>query len=92
MIHTPVFTQSGVKLGHIYDVEIDIETHHVRKYFIGPRFLGKETYLVTPVQIISITDQKIIVEDNIVKESDVEPKKSVTRPTLDTPLMQRVDK
>lgn len=89
LIHMPVYTQSGVKLGHIYDLEIDVETHHIRKYLIGPRFIGKETYLVTPAQILDITKDKIIVEDTIIKESEVEPKKAVTRPTLDTPLMQR---
>lgn len=89
LIHLPVFTESGAKLGHIIDMEIDIEDHHVRKYIVG-KFLGKETYLITPVQIKSISEDKIIVEDTILKEKDIAPKKRVVPPAMDTPLGSNV--
>lgn len=91
LIHLPVFTESGTKLGHIYDLEIDIETHHVRKYMVGPRFMGKETYLINPAQIKSITADKIIVEDTITKTPEPAKKKVGIPPALDTPLTPSVD-
>jgi sporulation protein YlmC with PRC-barrel domain len=83
LIHLPVVTESGTKLGHVYDLEIDIETHQIRKYMVGPRFIGKETYLITPAQIKSITEEKMIVEDTITKAPE-EMKKSRIGPVIDT--------
>lgn len=82
----PVVTESGKKLGHVHDVEIDVESHHIRKYIVGQGFLSKDTYLVAPSQIIEITKDKIIVEDNIMKAADLEPKKGVIPPALDAPF------
>jgi sporulation protein YlmC with PRC-barrel domain len=83
LIHLPVFTQSGEKLGHVVDIEIDLEAHMIRKYMVGTRF-RKETYLITPAQIVKIDDKQIIVEDTVSKvPGEGEDKKSVL-PKLDT--------
>ncbi len=83
LIHLPVFTESGTKLGHVYDLEIDLDTHQIRKYMVGPRFIGKETYLITPAQIKSITAEKMVVEDTITKAPE-EAKKTRIPPIIDT--------
>lgn len=65
--HLPVFTESGQKLGNIREVEIDIESHFIRKYIVSHGFVNKETFLIVPTQIKSITADKIIVDDAIIK-------------------------
>ena len=65
--HLPVFTASGQKLGNIREIEIDVENHQVRKYLVSHGFISKETFLVTPLQIRSITADRIIVDDAIIK-------------------------
>lgn len=76
--HLPVFTESGQKLGNIREVEIDIENHLIRKYVVSHGFISKETFLVAPGQIKSITVEKIIVEDTIIKA--VAPRKADAPP------------
>lgn len=86
LIRLPVFTKAGEKLGHIIDIEIDIESHAVRKYLVGARF-KKDIYLVTPSQIISISEEKIMVEDTILKDPEIAiKKKPIFRPGLDAAL------
>lgn len=89
LIRLPVFTESGEKLGHVHDFEIDIETHQIRKYIVTSGFINRDTYLVTPMQIVSITDEKIVVEDTIIKDTSETVKKRVAPPALDTPFMTR---
>lgn len=79
--HLPVITQSGKKLGQVHDVEIAIDTHHVRKYIVS-RFLGKEQYLITPAQVVRITETEMVVEDAIIKDSGTVPEKVTPNPAL----------
>lgn len=72
LIHLPVFTESGVKLGTIHDLELDVDTHSVRSYSVEPKFFGKESYRIRPSQIKLITLEKIIVEDALLKEKEKE--------------------
>lgn len=68
--HLPVYTESGQKLGSVREIEIDIETHSIRKYIVTHGFFtGKETFLITPLQVKSITAEKMVVEDTIIKAS-----------------------
>ncbi len=67
----PVYTESGHKLGTIHDLEIDYELHSIHKYIVthGITGLTKETFLVTPMQIISVSAEKIVVADSIIKDT-----------------------
>ena len=92
LLHLPVYTESGTHLGRVHDLELDIDSHHVRHYIVEPRFFGKEYYLVTPVQIKSVTAEKIIVEDTIIKvEKSKEEKGGAPQPALGdiSPSMQK---
>lgn len=86
LIRLPVFTESGTKLGHVHDFEIDIESHYIRKYLVVSGLISKDTYFITPAQIISITDERIVVEDGVIKSIETSARKRVVPPTLDTPL------
>ncbi len=68
----PVVTKSGQILGKVKDIEINIETQNISKYIIKSnqitkRLAGKEL-IISPGQVISIDDQKMIVEDGTVKD------------------------
>ena len=66
----PVYTDSGDLLGKIEEVEIDLKTHQIIKYQVKSQEIIKRlttgNLLISPSQIISLTDKKMVVEDSIV--------------------------
>lgn len=67
-----VVTKSGQLLGKIKDIEINTDTQNISKYVvksnqITKRLAGKEL-IISPSQVISIDNQKMVVEDNVVKD------------------------
>lgn len=86
LIRLPVFTESGEKLGHVHDFEIDLETHQIRKYLVVSGLISKDVYYISPAQIVSVTDDKIIVEDATLKNLETASKKRMVPPALDTPF------
>ncbi len=68
LIHLPVVTRMGVKLGQVQDVEIEVETHGVVAYSVGGKFFGKDAYRIVPGQVVCITDTEMIVDDAILKD------------------------
>jgi|SRR3989339_1489981 len=64
----PVITESGQKLGFVYDMKIDIDSHIIQLYFVRLGILNKQTYLIKPAQILSITENNILVQDGVIKE------------------------
>lgn len=67
LLHLPVFTESGTKLGRVYELEIDIDSHVIMQYLVRPNLLSARYFLVKNSQIKDITKDKIIVYDNILK-------------------------
>lgn len=63
----PVYTKNGQLIGRIADIEIDIKDQSILHYqvIITPRLLGlwKNRLLISPAQVISITNKEMIVED-----------------------------
>ncbi len=70
LIHLPVYTESGQHLGRVIDFELDSATHTIERYCVGSRDVIKEllqeTLLVSAEQVVSISDEKMIVEDTVV--------------------------
>ncbi len=69
----PVYTKNNDFLGKIKDLEINSDTQNVSKYIIKSsqitkRLVGKEL-IINPSQVISIDNQKMIVEDETVRDS-----------------------
>lgn len=60
-----VQTKSGVNLGNVRNVVLDTEDQIIWQYEVG-NLLSKR-YLISPSQIISIDNQKMVVEDNVIK-------------------------
>lgn len=61
----PVYTQSGLYLGKVSGLEIDLESHIIRAYFVR-KVLAPELSIHRE-QVVSITIEKMTVEDGVVK-------------------------
>lgn len=76
LIGLPVETRSGQVLGKVVEVHISIETQEVEQYEVQPSLmkglLGRRK-LIHRRQVISITQDKIVVEDGVVKEGKLQP-------------------
>ena len=66
LLRLPVYTESGSKLGRVYDLDLDIDTHNVMRYVIKANILSAKKYLIQNFQIKSISDDKIIVYDTTI--------------------------
>lgn len=71
-----VRTVSGVELGNIRDIILDTESQIVLQYEVSSLFGNK--YLISREQVISVDNEKMIVEDDLtgvenknIKESKV---------------------
>ena len=65
----PVYTESGTRLGKVGDVVLDIDNHSVWHYVVhSGGLMSKDTYLVRPIQVKSITSEKMVVEESVTKE------------------------
>ena len=66
-LHLPVHTESGTKLGTVYDLEIDVDSHTILRYLVRPNFLSVKNFLVQRSQIKEIKATEIIVYDSEVQ-------------------------
>lgn len=80
LINLPVFTEKGQHLGKISSFGIETSTQSIIKYYVKPENFIKELVekelIVSAEQVISINKEKMVVEDNIVKETEEEIKKA----------------
>lgn len=74
LLHLPVYTESGVRLGRVYELEIDVDMHVVMRYLVRPNVFSPKYFLIKNSQIKDITADKVIVYDNVLK---VNPAKSL---------------
>ena len=64
ILHLPVYTESGEKLGEVFDVEMDVDTHMVLRYFVRPNFFSLKSFLISTSQIKCIKDDRVVVYDS----------------------------
>lgn len=62
-----VYTESGVKLGRIYDFELDVESHGIARYWVKPSFFSAKNFLIQVSQIKEITSDRVVVYDSVLK-------------------------
>ncbi len=65
----PVETRSGTVLGRVSDVVLDVEVQHIVQYEVKQSRLSTKKYVINREQVVSITAEKIIVEDAVVRQS-----------------------
>ena len=68
----PVVTEMGEELGNVHDLVLDIDTHSIVHYEVSPSLLSTKKYSISPSQVVSITQEKMVVQDAVVfqKEQD----------------------
>ncbi len=82
-----VETKSGTNLGKIADIIFDIDSHTALQYIIKPSFISAREYTIAKDQVLSINEEKMIVEDNTISQ---EKKEKETKKTLSpNPAMMR---
>lgn len=68
----PAVTKSGQKLGKLVAFEIDTVAHAVSHYIVARSSLLSalmpDELLIAPVQVVSLDDDLLVVEDEAVKE------------------------
>ncbi len=72
----PVITESGDQVGHLAGFFVDADTHEVIQYVVKKSgtleiILPKE-FLVNRVQVVSISEEKVVVKDAAVSEQVAE--------------------
>lgn len=76
-----VFTQGGIKLGQIADAELDLDSQSIIRYTVKRGIVSRGVLLIHRGQVISITAEKMTVEDAVVKENEAaKMKEAVVQP------------
>ena len=76
LLNLPVYTKSNQHLGQIHDFGIDSDTqtifqYHVRGSNIIKNIIQNNELLIHHSQVIEITKEKMIVDDNLETEQEV---------------------
>lgn len=77
LISLSVETRSRVSLGTITALEVDTVTHEIVHYIVARHGLipglFKKTLLIAPRQVISITEERMVVEDLLIPSEERNP-------------------
>lgn len=77
LLNLEVYTQSGQYLGKIVDLEINADTGHIITYIVKSsnviKNLFREKLLINSSQVISISSEKMIVEDASIQAREAVP-------------------
>jgi len=75
----PVFTKSEIKLGVVVDLELDTDSQSILRYLVQRgQILGRlqEPLLIHRSQVLSLTSEKMVVEDNVGEEKEDQKERS----------------
>jgi sporulation protein YlmC with PRC-barrel domain len=67
LLRLPVYTESEIKLGRIFDLELDINTQAVMRYLVRPNFLSAKSFLIASAQVKEIKNDRVVVYDSVLK-------------------------
>ena len=67
LLRLPVYTESGIKLGRIFDLELDVATQAVMRYLVRPNFLSTKSFLIAGAQVKEIKNDRVVVYDSVLK-------------------------
>ncbi len=71
LTNLPVYTQGGQYLGRIDSFEVDIDTNTITCYHVRTgliRGLWHQQLIIHQSQVISISKEKMVVEDNVSRQ------------------------
>ncbi|MBI4427071.1 MAG: PRC-barrel domain-containing protein [Candidatus Magasanikbacteria bacterium] len=66
----PVVTKSGQLLGRVRDVVFDIDGQFVAQYEVAASLLSGKKYLISRDQVLSVSAEKIVVDDDVMRVSN----------------------
>ena len=75
----PVYTESGTKLGRIFDLELEVESHGIARYLVRPSFFSANNFLIQVSQIKEITGDRVVVFNGVIPAANAA---KVARPAL----------
>jgi|GEM_PF-3128867 uncharacterized protein YrrD len=79
----PVYTKLGRPVGRVVDVEIEAASQRVLFYHVATNLrlnnLWHRRLLVSPTQVVEITSQGLIIEDNLMGQPLAEPTNLITQ-------------
>jgi sporulation protein YlmC with PRC-barrel domain len=80
----PVFTQSNTELGQVAGFVFDPEAHTIIQYEVRHGLpLARKVFLVAASQVVSITAERMTVEDNVKSVVNTESQRTAAaEPTL----------
>ncbi|MBT4120516.1 MAG: hypothetical protein HOA57_03030 [Candidatus Magasanikbacteria bacterium] len=81
-----VETESGLRLGKVFNMIIDTEGQSVLQYEVG-NYFNKKQYLVSRDQVVKFEDRRMVVEDNV-KKVIVGEEKMETRAKAEPAMMR----
>lgn len=86
LLNLPVESQAGQRLGRISSVDVDTDSHLITHYHVKTgliKGLWHQQLLISPAQVVSISKEKMVVEDNAVREpaAELDPAKLAASPT-----------
>jgi len=91
IINLPVVTQSNTRLGKVRDIHIDIENQNIYQYSVITRdishIFNKEELLIHRDQVLSITKEKMIVEDSVCSVANNSKQLAKNKPQLSTEVV-----
>ena len=67
LLRLPVYTESEIKLGRIFDLELDTTTQAVLRYLVRPNFFSAKSFLITGAQVKEIKSDRVTVYDSVLK-------------------------
>lgn len=81
LLKLPAETKSGTKLGRVVGFDFDCESQAVLRWRVRPKGLASRVLthplLISREQVLSITAEKIIVEDNVGREMELAKAKAI---------------
>lgn len=81
LLKLPVYTRSGSPLGKVAGFELDVETQAVLRWFVRPKGIAasvlKRPLIVAREQVLSITAERMTVEDAVAKAMELEKAKAI---------------
>ncbi|MFA5022318.1 MAG: PRC-barrel domain-containing protein [Patescibacteria group bacterium] len=71
LINLPVYCQSGKHLGKVSSFDVDIDSKMIKQFYVKTSLikdLWQQQLLISPSQVISISKEKMVVEDGVISE------------------------
>lgn len=65
LLRLPIYTESEIKLGRIFDLELDVATQAVMRYLVRPNFLSTKYFMIASAQIKEIKIDRVVVYDSV---------------------------